>query len=242
MAVLTLDQFMRAGSDVEHAQYRILDGLQKIRHAFSRNIIYPYLGELVNLYGTLRSVLHRLNDFRDAIPGTITGLDPDSLALQLDKSDLDPGQLGPVETLIEWALPLMQQAIEEGRTIFEFVDENLHLEEVGLVPSYVEEGYLLIPDHQFQRMHVLQYNLSIFESASERYRSLRTTHMKTIEQPNLGASLSSVKLNLLDDYPELPNPATYFVDSEIAFPFESTILPIAKRKLMRRLFDSSSHA
>ncbi len=242
MAVLTLDHFLGAGSDMESAQYRILSSLQGARRAFSKNIIYPHLSDLVNLYETLQNILHRLSDFRDAAPGVITGLDPETLSLQLEKPDFDPAQFGPVEELIEWALPLMQEAIEEGRTIFEFVDENLHLEEVGLVPSYVEEGYLLVPDSGSFRLHVLQYHLSIFERADERYRSLRTTVIKTIDQSSLSSSLSSVKLRLLDEYPEFPNPATYYVDSQIAFPFESTILPIAKRKLMRRLFHSHGQA
>ena len=33
----------------------------------------------------------------------------------------------------------------------------------------------------------------------------------------------------------MPNPATFLMDTELDFPFDTTILPVAKRKLMRHL-------
>ena len=37
--------------------------------------------------------------------------------------------------------------------------------------------------------------------------------------------------------PDLPNPATYRLDSDLVFPVEETMLPIAKRKLLRLVTD-----
>ena len=45
----------------------------------------------------------------------------------------------------------------------------------------------------------------------------------------------ALKIDLIKEFPELPNPATYSFNIEVDFPFNETILPIAKRKLIRRL-------
>lgn len=235
MAGLSLEQFLSAGPDFERAQYHILSGLQSARQAFSRNIIYPHLSQLVTLYGTLKTILERLDGLRQALPGRLSGIDLENQAVTFDPPPMDLGQMGFVEDLIQWALPHLQEAIEEGRTIFEFVEEHLHLQEVGLLPSYVEEGYLIVPDPHASRLHILQYNLSIFTRADERYRSLKTTHVKTLDRPGLSATPQGIKLTLLAERPDLPNPATYFVDSSLDFPYEPTLLPIAKRKLLRYL-------
>ena len=242
MTGLSLDQFLSAGPDFEGAQYRILNRLQLVRQAFSRNIIYPHLGELVNLYGTLRTIVGRLDDLREALPGRIKGIDLKSQTVQYEKPKLAPDQMGFVEDLIQWALPLIQEAIEEGRTIFEFVEDHLRLEEVGLLPAYVEEGYLLLPDLRAERLHVLQYQLSIFTRADERFRSLKTTHIKSLPQSTIVRSPRGIKLELVQERRQLPNPATYVVESAIDFPYEQTLLPIAKRKLMRHLSAQTGQA
>lgn len=53
MQDLNLEVFTNAAYDLEHAQYQVLAGLKRARHAFSENQIYPHLGELVGLHRTL---------------------------------------------------------------------------------------------------------------------------------------------------------------------------------------------
>ncbi len=235
MQALTLEHFLSAGSDFETAQYQVLGGLQTARQAFANNHIYPYLGGLVKLYHTLHSIVGQIDDLRDAAPAELTGIDLEAGALQYERGDLSDDQIAFVEDLIRWALPHLQQAIEEGRTIYEFVEDNLELEEVGIVPSYVEEGYLFVPDRQTSSLHVLQYSLSVFKDAGERYRSLKTVHVKSVFRRDVTPSPQSLKLELLSEKRDLPNPATYAFESELDFPFDTTMLPVAKRKLIRYL-------
>ncbi len=235
MSDLRLDHFMRAGEDYEHAQYRILGGLQQVRQAFSRNVIYPHLSDLIRLHDVLRGIIRQLEDIREALPGSIQGIDLDAHRVVYKKRELEPDEMVYVEELIRWALPHLQQAIDEGRTVYDFVEENLHLEEVGIRPSYVEEGYLILPDQRRQRLHILQYTLSVFTRTDERFRKLRTTHVKSLPQRGVYPSPQSIKLSLLAENRALPNPATYFFATDLDFPFEPTVLPVAKRKLMQYL-------
>ena len=226
---------MGAGQDFEQAQYRVLAGLKHARKAFSQNVVYPHLRELVELHSILDTIDQRLEDVEDAMPGEIKAIDLGTKTIIYEKPGMGPEELEDLRELIRWALPHVQHTIEEGRTVFEFVDENLHLEEVGIVPAYLQEGYLILPVREKNQMHVLRYSLSIFSKAGERYRSLRTSQVKSMPQGTVYPSPHAVKLGLLAEYKELPNPATYFFATKLDFPFEATMLPVAKRKLMRHL-------
>ncbi|ARA92737.1 hypothetical protein AWN76_005855 [Rhodothermaceae bacterium RA] len=238
---LHLDLFLQAGRDIEGAQYRVLSGLQRIQQAFSRNVIYPHLAELIELYGTLKTIAGRIGDLRGAVPKRITGVDLQAGEVTYEAS-ASFDQMAYVEELIHWALPHIQKAIEEGRTIYEFVEEHLHMEEVGIVPSYVQEGYLILPDPDSGQTHILQYTLSVFTSAEARYRSLQTSHLKSLPHRGVYPSPGKLKLDLAREYPDLPNPATYFFSTDLDFPYEPTTLPVAKRKLMRYLFRQAGRA
>ncbi len=242
MTGLRLEHFISAADDLEGAQYRILSGLQRVRQAFSRNIIYPYLGELITLYGSLQDIIQKMSDVQEATPGTLTGIDMEAHRLVYEQKRMGSGGMGAIEDLIRWALPHIQAAMTEGRMIFEFVEENIHLEEVGILPSYIEEGYLMLPDPQGQQLHILQYTLSVFTHAEERFRSLKTAHVKSITQRGVLPSPQSLKLELLSEKRDLPNPATYFFATGIDFPYASTILPVAKRKLMQYLMQQGGVA
>lgn len=242
MSGLSLELFTSAGSDFESAQYRVLGHLQKVRQAFSQNIIYPHLSQLIDLYGSLQALTKQISTFKDNIPGTIKKIDFESLTVVKEKTPLNTPEIDFLEDLVQWALPQMKEAIEEGRTIFEFVEDHLYLEEVGIIPTYTEEGYLLVPDLQVQQVHILQYQLSIFTDASERYRTLRTSHVKSMPQQVVHQAPGAIKQALVAEFTDLPNPATYFCVSELDFPFEPTLLPVAKRKLMRYLYKQDGTA
>lgn len=235
MATLDMNLFARAADDVERTQYQILGGLQHARRDFAAKRIYPHLGRLVALYTSLRTILKQSDAYRTASAGTATGIDWEEGTLQYRWPELEDGELSTVRALIEWALPRIQEAIEEGRSIYEMVEENFDVETVGIMPSYVKEGYVLVPDRKADRLHVLRYTVSIFTNEDEQYRTLKTEHCKSIDQFGVDAHPSSVKLEMVDERKDLPNPATYMFNTDLDFPYEPTLLPVAKRTLMRHL-------
>lgn len=242
MSDWNLDLFTSAVDDYERAQYRILGNLQAARRDFSNNRIYPHLGALVAVHSTLRTILENSDNLKGALPGVIKGVDLEAGEVIYENPELGPDQMESMEEMIRWALPQIESAIDEGKTIFEFVENHLQMEEVGIVPSYLQEGYLFVPDYESRETHILQYTLSIFTSASERYRSLRTCLVKSVEYEPLRKSPQTLKLSLMEERRDLPNPATYAFKFELDFPYESTVLPVAKRKLMRYLFSEEGIA
>jgi hypothetical protein len=242
---LSLDLFARAADDVERTQYQILGALKRARDAFAQNRIYPHLGRLVQLHRALQTVIRHSDGLRTRRGGQLQRIDLQNQELVYAWPDLESDEMGVVEDLIRWTLPQLRAVIEEGSAVFEFVDEHVAVEEVGIVPPYVQEGYLMVPDDERDVLHVLRYTVSIFtEAAGEeaapgdeatRYRTLKTVHCRHVERRGTGPHPSDVKLELMADFRDLPNPATYFFAPEVPFPYADTLLPVVKRKLMRYL-------
>jgi hypothetical protein len=243
MTPLSLDLFTGAVHDVERTQYQILAGLKRAQDAFESNRIYPYLGRLVKLYRSLTTVLERSEQFRTPETGRLKGVDLENETLQYEWPNFDGDQMEVIKDLIHWALPRVKQAIEDGRAVYEYVEENVEVETVGIVPSYVQEGYLMVPDRESSRLHVLRYTLSVFRDDGERYRSLRTEHCKTLTQQGVDRAPSSIKLQLVEERgDDLPNPATYFFQTDLEFPYEETLLPVVKRRFIRHVSDEMGEA
>ena len=97
-------------------------------------------------------------------------------------------------------------------------------------------------DRQRGELHILQYSLSVITRADERYRKLKTAHVRTFPQRTVLPSPQSIKLQLVAENRDLPNPATYFFSTDLDFPYEETMLPIAKRKLMLHLAEQGGMA
>jgi hypothetical protein len=236
MEHLGLDFFTNSGEDAEKRQYHVLAYLKNIQEQFSRNCLYPHLNSLIDLHRDLRSFLHNLDDLEDRMPKKMSGIDLEKKTIYYEALNARPGDLGSIRDLISWALPYIKSAIEEGATIFEFVDENMDVEKVGIIPVYTEEGYSFINDSAAHKIHIFRFEVSVFESSRDKYRSLKTSLVRTIDTGLAQPSLNSLKIDLIRQLRDLPNPATYSIRSDLDFPFNETILPVAKRKLLKHLY------
>lgn len=234
-SLLSLDLFTQVQSDFEMRKYQVLAALQKISEDFQHNKIYPHLSHLVELHQTLSDIQNRLEDLRSKFPKRIKKIDFVNQEIEHEVVFVDGSDLQEVEDLIEWALPFIKAKIEEGRTIYEFVNGEISLEEVGIVPNYIDEGYFFVPDNEESKLLLFQYEVSIFKSAKDQYRSLKTDFIKALQQGRALLSPNSIKLSLINEHKELPNPATYSFQTDLSLPFSETVFPVVKRKLMKQL-------
>lgn len=238
-ASLDLDLFTQVQSDYEMRQYKVLAALKRISDDFQENRIYPHLSELVELQNTLVDIKNRLEDLRNDFPKRIKNIDLVNEIIEHEVVFVDGSDLSKVEDLIEWALPKIQEKIEEGISIYEFVDDEINVEEVGIIPSYIDEGYFFVPDNEEAKLLLFQYEVSIFQSAQDQYRALKTGFLKALNQGRAMLSPNSIKLELIREHKKLPNPATYSFETDLDFPFNETIFPVVKRKLMKQLAEAS---
>lgn len=232
---LTIDLFTNVQDDLEKRQYIILAELKKISEQFQFYNIYPHLSRLIELRRVLKEIIARIYDLRSKFPKQISKIDWVNRTIEHEVIFTSGTDISTVEDLIEWALPRIENVVEEGVAIYEFVESELTVEQVGILPNYKDEGYLFVPDNQKKSLNLFRFEVSIFQSTDDQYRVIKTQFLKYLNQDRIKLSPGSVKLDLIREESELPNPATYAFNTDLDFPFETTIFPVAKRRLMHIL-------
>lgn len=234
MKQLNLGSFSSQEEDIEINQYKILSGLKEYRAEFNRNRLYPYLAELVYLSSQLEEILERKGLLSIPLPKGIknSAKDKNIFVQIVDK---------PIENkeycfdLIEWALPKIKEVIEEAYIFFNFVEESMIIHEVGTPPLYKNQGFLFVSDNSHTVLQIHRFEYSVYSSTAKPFSSLKTSFVEIADALNFDGEEEIVKVNLVKRYNEKPNIAAYICQSDFDFPFDQTIFPIAKRKLLNYL-------
>jgi hypothetical protein len=237
MERISIESFFTSENDLEINQYRILGGLRKVCGDFDKKKIYPSLAALIELKQSIDKIKDERNNLNEKFSKQIKGFDINAQKIIYESAN-DDNQYNSIEelfNLIDWALPYIIDAIDEGIILFDFVDDNITLEQVGILPMYKDEGYFMVTDNTALELQVHRYESTLFSSGKEKYRSLKTEFVKSERQVIIKRSPESIKHELIKDRKDLPNPATFLFDSDLDFPFAETIFPVVKRKLMSHI-------
>jgi hypothetical protein len=100
------------------------------------------------------------------------------------------------------------------------------------VPLDNQEGYFFLSAGDSHSTRVYHYRLSIFEKHDEKYRTMKTSYIDQLQRSFIN-TYEQIKYELIRSRAELPNPAVYSIETELKFPVEETLLPIAKRSLVK---------
>jgi len=237
MERISIKSFFSPETDWELNQYRILGGIKEVCTDFDKQKIYPALAILIKLKQSLGQIKEERNNLNGKFPRQIKGFD-----IKEQKIIYEPlcnfnhnDNIEVIFTLIEWALPYISEAIDKGIVLFDFVNKNIMLEQVGIMPMYKDEGYFLITDNIAFELQVHRYECSLFSSGKDKYRALKTEFVRSEKQEIIRRSPESIKHELIKERKDLPNPATFLCDSDLDFPFTETIFPVAKRKLIAHI-------
>lgn len=236
MQKLSLELFIGGARDIETRQYEVLNCLKGYYAEFSHNRLYPSFKELIDVTSTLEGLVGKKEYLEGTFPQHFIGVDIEHQQLIFERTSEHDPEFQRAMDLIVWSLPHLRKAIDEAINIYHFVDDHIVIEEVGIMPVYKDEGYWAVPDAKTRRLFLLRYEVSLFSSSAERYRQLKTTLLETIKMTSLHKTPEAFKLEVIEKYQDLPNPAMYMCETDLDFPYESTILPIAKRKLMLQLY------
>ncbi len=237
MERISIESFFTSETDLEMNQYRILGGIREVCGNFDKKKIYPSLAALIELKYSIDKIKNERNNLNEKFPKQVKGFDINAQKIIYESAgDVNHNNnLEEIFTLIDWALPYIEDAIDEGIVLFDFVDNNIMLEQVGILPMYKDEGYFMVTDNTAFELQVHRYESTLFSSGQEKYRSLKTEFVKSERQVIIKRSPESIKHELIKERKDLPNPATFLFDSDLDFPFAETIFPVVKRKLMSHI-------
>ena len=202
--------------DFEYKKYLLLAYLSKVKAAFNKNELYPFLADLVAHYRNLVTINENKSLINDAI--------------SLEEVDT----IRELEAIISFAIPEFKSSLDDGAQIYEFVESNCEISPIGLSSLYGHEGYLFLSQPPDRETNVYRYQLTIFEQSNESMRGLHIQHVKTTER-TLANTYEHIKLQLLREFSALPNPSVYLITSKLRFPYVQTLMPVAKRLLIKQL-------
>lgn len=220
--------------DFEYKKYMLLAYLQNTKASFKRIELYPFLSDLVDHYQRLLTVKESKTIINASFPKELTEEGLKKLKLTYRKVVEDDVVMREIESIIEFALPQFKTSLDEGAFIYDYVESNCELSPVGLTSLYTNEGYLFIAPPPQRETNVYRYQVSIFGSANDPIRTLNTEYVMTTER-SLANSYENIKLQLIKQNALLPNPSVYLITSRMSFPYTSTLMPIAKRLLIKHI-------
>lgn len=218
--------------DFEQKKYALLAYLQQINRHFIENKLYPQLGDLIFHYNNLVSFRDNKQFLQQQFPKRLTAVNIQRLQLLYEQIVADDELMQELENIIQFAMRKMNNAIKDGTEIYDFVEDSLQISPVGLIPLDSQEGYFFLCDGRHQETLVYEYRLSIFERHDEKYRGIHAEYIESFTK-DLVYSCEHIKTTLIKKRKKLPNPAVYRVDTKLSFPINETLLPIAKRSLVK---------
>jgi len=218
--------------DFELKKYVLLAYLQEINQCFNENKLYPQLADLVFHYNNIVAFRENKKYLQEQFPKRLTGIQIKQLQVLYENMIEDDSMMQELEDIINYATKKMKATIGSGTEIYEFVEDKLKIEPIGIMPLDNQEGYFLLSAGKNSSTRVYQYRLSFFEKHDEKYRSMRTDYIDEWQR-NIVNSYQNIKTELIKNRSFMPNPAVYVVETDLSIPIEETLLPIAKRSLVR---------
>lgn len=232
MKSLSVNWFIEGSIDFEYKKYLLLSYLQDINRHFHKSRLYPNLSDLVFHYNNLLNFKKNKLVMQQAFPKRLSQADIDAVKLTYEKMVKDDGLMQEIEHIISYSLDKINPAIREGKDIYDFVESRLNIGTVGVVPLVPYHGYLLLRNGDELNNRVYEYQITIFEGKDDKYRGINTEFI-TDYRYNFINTPEFIKVDLIRQRRHLPNPAVYQVESDITFPLEQTLLPVAKQSLVK---------
>jgi hypothetical protein len=232
MNTLSETWFAEGYIDFELKKYTLLAYLQEVNKYFNQNKLYPQLTDVIFHYNNIIAFRENKKFLQEHFPKQLTAVNMQKLQLIYERMIEDDELMKELEEIIHYSANEIKTTIQTGAEIYEFVENKLSIEPVGLIPLDVNEGYLLIKDAQVNATAVYQYRLTIFEKHDEKYRGIHTDYIHKWHR-TVSNSPENIKHELIKNRKELPNPAVYNIETELAYPLEETLLPIAKRTFVK---------
>lgn len=225
--------------DFEYKKYILMAYLQQVSFDFDEKKLYPVLADLVMHYNNLITIKKNKTYVSNFFPKQISKVDLENFKIQFEKLMADEQYMEEVEAIIDFSIPLMERHLEEGKEIYQQVEEHLRIFPVGIVSINPEAGYMMLAKNTLSDTSVYSYLITIFENANEKFRGIKTEFIGNYSR-SFSNTFEEIKFQLIKEFRHVPNPAVYVVESKMEYPLNETLLPIAKRSLVRYLYQSNA--
>jgi len=231
MKSLSETWFAEGYIDFELKKYTLLAYLQEVNKYFNENKLYPQLADIIFHYNNIAAFRENKKFLQEHFPKKLTGIQMEKLQMLYQQMIEDDELMQELEEIINYSADKIKSTIHSGTAIYEFVEEKIIITPVGIIPLENKEGYFFLSNSS-KTTRVYHYRLSFFEKHDEKYRSIKTLYINDWQR-SFANTNESIKSELIRSKKELPNPAVYSIEANLGFPIEETLLPVAKRRLVK---------
>lgn len=221
--------------DFEYKKYILLAYLQSVNKSFDEKKLYPFLSDLLLHYNNLVTIKKNKTFVSNLFPKEISKVDLENFTLEYEKMIMDETYMAEVEAILNYAIPQLYSSVEEGKEIYQDVEENLSIFPIGIVSLNPESGYMMLAGSRSKETRVYSYHITIFESSNEKYRGIKTDFIGEYLR-GFSNTFEEIKLQLIKQFKNTSNYAAYAVQARHDFPLHETLLPVAKRSLVRHIY------
>ncbi|MEO6165909.1 MAG: hypothetical protein ABIO46_09905 [Chitinophagales bacterium] len=225
--------------DFEYKKYILLAYLQEVSFDFDEKKLYPVLSDLVMHYNNLITIKKNKTYVSNLFPKQISKMDLENFRIEFERLIADEDYMEDVAAIIDFSIPRMQRHLENGKEIYQEVEEDLKIFPVGIVSINPEAGYMMLSKNRSTETGVYSYLITIFENATEKFRGIKTEFIGNYSR-SFSNTFEEIKFQLIKEFKHLPNPAAYVVESKSEYPLNETLLPVAKRSLVRYICNAEA--
>jgi len=218
--------------DFEYKKYILYAYLTTVKENFNDKKLFPYMSDLIFHYRNLQVVKENKVIIVKKFPTEIEKADFEKLKLHYKKLVGDDEIMKELDSIIDFSSVKIKFCLEEGKEIYDFLENNIEIHTIGLSPLNNDEGYLFLSQKKNADYKLFRYMISVFENSVDRFRAVNFQYLGTFKKL-ITETFESIKKNLIQKYRELPNPATFLMQSEVEIPYEETYIPMAKRMLVK---------
>lgn len=219
--------------DFEYKKYMLLGYLKQVKEHFNEQKLYPDFAELIAHYKNLVRLKNSTSSLENNFKKTLKGIDYENLKLVYENT-IDSELLDELKQIIAFSEPLLANELNNGKSIFDYAEQHILTDHIGILPIYKNEGYFMLYPFQSKQILVYSYSFSKINLLQQEVYGLNSSYFSTFTI-SLSKPVDKVKHELIDANPELPNPAVYLFKAKTPLPNEETFLPIAKRLLYKNL-------
>lgn len=238
MKSLSETWFAEGRIDFELKKYTLLAYLQEVNKYFDENKLYPQLADMVFHYNNIVAFRENKKYLQEHFPKKLTGLQMEKLQVLYEQLIQDDEMMQELEDIIHYSAAKIKGTIKNGTEIYEFVEDKISINPVGILPLDTREGYFFLSAGNSNSTNIYHYRLSIFEKHDEKYRSIRTLFIDN-RKLTISQTYENIKTDLIKQWQDLPNPAVYCIETELKFPVDETLLPVAKRSLVKFISEAA---
>ncbi len=229
---IDISKITSCGSDWETNQYTFLQTLKSWQNEIRKNKLFPVIDYSWQLQNRFQTILSENIESKFWLEKEVQGAFIDDKLVLLEKAHQISFQLDKLIDFVKWGLDENIEILDEAEIIKQFVYENIQVIPSCNTDKYRGKGYILIPDNKLKIYKIYLYELSINWSVDEPVEYLELELLRSIPF----AFVSGTPFKLMDDFikhsQSLYDPMVYICETELDFPFNETILPMVKAKLL----------